>query len=186
MPKAWSLIPPSLPSRERVRERPLVKGTVLCAAAVAQASEGMVVDAGAPYMVKNRDTVVRAATATANTQPSKGAGGRLCQGYVTRAAIAAIAQASKRMAVNQGTAVCSTTAAIVQASKGMVIDAGALYLALGDGTTSGEGVRIEECNGIVRPRSVSLQFHWVLARPQAWEVWLYPRAAEEQRACWVI
>ena len=119
--KAWSLVPPSLPLRKQAREQPLVKAlfSVLLPLLRKQA-RGMVVDAGAPYMVKNRDTVVRAATATANTQPSKGAGGRLCQGYVTRAAIAAIAQASKRMAVNQGTAVCSAAAAIVvQASKGI-------------------------------------------------------------------
>ena len=56
-------------------------------------------------------------------------------------------QASKRTAVNQGTVVCSAAAAVAEASKGMVVDDGTLYLALGDGTTSGEDVRIVEGNG---------------------------------------
>ncbi len=71
----------------------------------------------------------------------------MCQGYVTCAAIAAIVQASKRTAVNQGTVVCSATAAVAEKIKGMVVDAGAPYLALGDGSTSGEGVRIKEGDG---------------------------------------
>ena len=133
---------------------------------------------------KNQDTVVHAAAAAADTQPSKGAC-RLCQGHVTRAATAAIAQVSKRTAIDKGTVVCSANAAVMQATKGMVVDAGVPYLALGDGTTSGEDVRIVEGN-VSTALGGFITIYWALARPQALEVWMYPRAAEEQRACQVI
>ena len=115
---------PPLP-RKQAREWPLMPGHRTCS--------------------KNRNTIVSAAAAATDTRPSKGAD-CLCQDYVTRAATATIVQASERTAVNQGTVVCSAAAAVEEASKGMVVDAGAPYLALGDSTTSGEGVRIKEGN----------------------------------------
>ena len=115
--KARSLVPPSLTSRERARERPLIKEPFSAPPLSCKQAREWSLMPGHRMCSKNRNSIVLAAAAAANTQPSKGAG-CLCQGYVTHATTAAITQVSKRTAVDQGTGVCSAAATVTESKQG--------------------------------------------------------------------
>jgi hypothetical protein len=87
--KARSLVPPSLPSPERARERPSIKAPFSPPPLSRKQAREWSLMPGHRTCSKNRGTVVSAAAAAANTRPSEGAG-HLCQGYVTCTATATI------------------------------------------------------------------------------------------------